>query len=247
MSSDGGPPPREGLLVDPAWAPDVREGLETMIAAHPGSTAALDFDDTVLDGDLSVAVLRELDRRGPGGLEEAYEAECAVDVRAAYARLVETLIVGRTEAEVRALTRAVLDRAVSTGVLRLRPAMVELIWALQRHHWSVWVVTASPAVIIAVAAQQVGIPANRVLGMWCEAGPDGRFRAPTREPVTYRQGKVDALHRATGSPRPVFAAGDTTTDLEMLRASRYALVVDRGNPLLREAAAEQGWWIQGGL
>lgn len=244
--SNGGPPPRAGLLVDGRWRPDVRDGLEAMIAAHPGATAALDFDDTILDGDLSVAVLRALDRRGAGGLETTYEAECRVDVRWAYARLVETLIAERTEAEVRAFTRQVLDEALATGALRFRPGLVELIWALQRHRWTVWVVTASPAVIIAVAAQRVGIPADQVLGMWCGSDPAGRFARPTQDPITYRQGKVDALSAVSAAPL-IFAAGDTTTDLEMLRASRYALVVDHGNPLLKEAAAERGWWIQEGL
>lgn len=247
MNSNGGAAPRHGLLVDPAWSPTVREGLEHMIVEHAGGIAAFDFDDTVLDGDLSVALLDELDRLGPGGLRDTYEAECAVDVRAAYARLVETLICGRTEAEVRRLTASVLDHALAIGTLRIRPALVELIWALQRHAWSVWVVTASPAVVIAVAAQRVGVPANRVLGMWCAPDAEGRFAPPTREPITYRQGKVAALELATGTGRATFAAGDAPTDLEMLGAARYGLVVDRGHPLLREEAGRRGWWIQGGL
>jgi phosphoserine phosphatase len=247
MNSNGGPPPIRGLLLDPRWSAPVRAGLEAMVVEHAGGTAAFDFDDTVMDGDVSIAVLDALDRQGAGGLRAAYEADCAHDVRFGYARLVETLIAGRTESEVRALTAAVVEGSLTAGTLRIRPGLMELIWALQRHHWSVWVVTASPAVIIAVAAQRVGVPANRVLGMWCAADDRGRFTAPTREPITYRQGKVDALIAATGTGATTFAAGDATTDLEMLSAARYALVVDRGNPLLREAAAERGWWIQGGL
>lgn len=218
-----------------------------MVVGQAGGIAAFDFDDTILDGDISLAVLDLLDAETERDLHAEYEADCAVDVRSGYAKLVETLIAGRTELEVRALATQALDTGLSSGRLRFRPAILDLIWALQRHGWTVWIVTASPAVMVSVAAQRVGIPANHVLGMWCRVGPDGRFLAPTQEPVTYRHGKVDALSIATGGRSPTFAAGDAVTDLEMLQSARYALVLDRGNPTLRDEAAVRGWWLQGGL
>lgn len=241
----GGPPHLPGMLSEPAWTPDVRRGLETMLQDNPRGVAAFDFDDTLLDGDLSLALLADMEAREPRGQREHYEAACARDVREGYAELVETLIVGKTEPEIRTETRGVLDRGLADGSLRFRPALVELIWVLQRHGWEVWVVTASPAVVIQVAAQRIGVGADRVLGMWC-ASEEGRFVGPTREPITYRGGKVDAL-ATVGRQRPTFAAGDAPTDLEMLREAKYGLVVDRGNALLRDAAAQHGWWIESGL
>jgi phosphoserine phosphatase len=216
-----------------------------MIVAHAGATAAFDFDDTLCDGDLSLALLAAIERADPKGQRAHYEAACEQDTRSGYAELVETLIAGRTEGQVRQQTAAVLADGLADGSLRLRPALAELIWAMQRHRWDVWVVTASPAVVVAVAARHLGVGAHRVLGMWCDQ-VDGRFVAPTREPITYRQGKVDAL-ASVGVTTPVFAAGDAPTDLEMLRAAQYGLVVDRGHPVLRDAAARHGWWIQAGL
>ena len=126
------------------------------------------------------------------------------------------------------------------------PALAELIWALQRHRWQVWVITASPAAVIGVAAQHVGVPADQVLGMWCESDEHGRFVAPTREPITYRQGKVEALRERTDRPLTL-AAGDAVTDLELLREAHAAIVVDKGVEELRRQAAERGWWIEEGL
>ncbi|MCB9675008.1 MAG: haloacid dehalogenase-like hydrolase [Alphaproteobacteria bacterium] len=244
--SNGGAPPKSGFLRG-GWSPAIRDALERMVVEHRGGLAALDFDDTIIDGDVSVALLRDMDRNDPRELVAEYEADCAKDVRYGYARLVETLIGGRTELEVRDHVRAVLERGLADGSLRIRPELRELIWALQRYGWTVYVVTASPAVVIHVAAQQVGVPSDHVLGMWCAPGPDGRFLRPTREPITYRQGKVDALLAATGGRTPDFAVGDAMTDLEMLGSARYALVLDKGSEPLRNEATARGWWLQGGL
>ncbi|MEZ4317995.1 MAG: haloacid dehalogenase-like hydrolase [Myxococcota bacterium] len=244
--NNGGAPPAAGFL-GAGWEPGVRDGLERMIVDHAGGIAAFDFDDTVLDGDLSIALLEEMERRDPRGQRAEYEADCERDVRSGYAKLVETLIADRTEMEVRDLTRHVLDQALASGTLRFRPALTQLIWALQRYRWEIWIVTASPAVVIQVAGQRVGVPADHVLGMWCAPDAEGRFTRPTREPITYRQGKVEALLGATGGRRPDFAAGDAMTDLEMLASARYALVIDRQNPVLRNEATTRGWWLQGGL
>lgn len=245
MSDSHGGPAMRGLLTDPSWEPAVRDGLESMITAHTGGVAAFDFDDTLLDGDLSLALLADMEAEDPRGQRAHYEAACARDTRSGYAELVETLIVGRTEGELRARTLRVLDRGLASGSLRFRPALVELIWALQRNRWEVWVVTASPAVVINAAAQRIGIGADRVLGMWCRA-EHGRYVAPTQEPITYRRGKLDAL-ATVGRDHPTFAAGDAPTDLEMLGAAQYGLVVDRGDPLLAHAAHQRGWWVQSGL
>ncbi len=246
QDSNGGTPPTERFLRGD-WVPAIRRGLEAMVVGQAGGIAAFDFDDTILDGDISLALLHVLNEQTDRDLFAEYEADCLVDVRSGYARLVETLLVGRTEMEMRALTEQVLDDGLRTGRLRIRPAITDLIWALQRYGWRVFVVTASPAVMVSVAAQRVGIPADHVLGMWCRPAEDGRFTAPTQEPITYRDGKLDALSAATDGQAPTFAVGDAVTDLEMLQKARYALVLDRGNAILREEAAIRGWWLQGGL
>lgn len=242
--NDGGPAPRRDFLRDGGWRH--REALEALIATPPDAQplAAFDFDDTVIDGDLSLTLLDHLDPTGDA--KRAYEADCEVDVRSGYATLVETLIAGRTELEVRELTVTALDAALASGRIRFRPAIRELIWALQRHRWTVYFVTASPAVVVAVAAQRVGIPADHVLGMWCRQDEEGRFVAPTQEPITYRDGKVQALRSREERPLTL-AAGDALTDLELLEHARFALVLDKGNKQLLQAAEKHGWWVEDSL
>lgn len=234
-------PPETGFLTASGWRnADALERLVTR-PPHAEPIAAFDFDDTVIAGDLSLTLLDQLDPSGAARRE--YDEDCARDVRSGYAKLTETLIGGKTEIQVRDETRRALESGLASGRLRFRPAISELIWALQRHDWQVWVVTASPAVAIAVAAQRVGIPANQVLGMWCEVAPDGRFQGSTQEPITYRQGKVDALRRRTDKPLTL-AAGDAVTDLELLREAHAAIVVDKGVQQLRDEAAQRGWWLE---
>jgi HAD superfamily phosphoserine phosphatase-like hydrolase len=228
------------------WDPEVRDGLERMIAAGgDGALAALDFDQTCAWGDVSETALAILARRTGRDLVGEYEAECRIDMKKAYIDLVSTLVAGRTEAEARAMALEALAEGEAGGHLAIREPMRELVWALQRHGWEVWVVTASAEALVQAVAERMGIHPHRVVGMRSPLGPDGRYGASVSEPVTYREGKLVALRQATGRD-PVFAAGDSRSDAPMMAAARYALLLDRGDEGLRAEAERAGWWIQPG-
>lgn len=245
------PAPR---LAAGRWSPDVRIGLERMLSdageLEPGASraapplAALDFDDTCLDGDISHAVLEELEREIPG-LVDAYRRACAVDLRAGWVGLVGTLCGGRSEAEVAALTARGFERGLADGAIRLVPEMQDLVGALHEAGWEVWVVTASATPVVRGVCPRYGIAPERILGMNPGVGADGRYTAEVTEPVTFREGKLLALRARTGRD-PDFAAGDSPSDLALLRAARRVLLVDRGDPAMRDEARARGWWIQGG-
>ena len=87
------------------------------------------------------------------------------------------------------------------------------------------------------------------------AGRSGPLRYPARpgdrnavytpqvlEPITYRQGKLDALHRRCGAG-PQLAMGDSLSDASLLHAAQVGILVDRGDPALRDHAHEVGWHI----
>lgn len=231
-------------LAPGRWSPPVRIGLEQLLA-QPADTrpiAALDFDDTCLDGDISHAVLDELDREAPG-LVDGYRRACEIDLRGAWVGLVGTLCAGRSEDDVAALTATALERGLADGRLRLVPEMQELVGALHAAGWEVWVVTASAAPVVRAVAHHYGVAPERILGMCPRLGADGRYTAEVLEPVTYREGKLEALRARVGRD-PDLAAGDSPSDLALLRAARRALLVDRGVPELRAEAERRGWWIQ---
>ena len=63
------------------------------------------------------------------------------------------------------------------------------------------------------------------------------------EPMTYGPGKVQAIREL--DERPIdFAAGDSFTDLDMLRAAGMALLVDRDKQDLKALAEQEGFLIQ---
>lgn len=242
-------PPLDTMFTHPDWPPLIAEGLRRMVAETPVGDvppiAAIDFDETCIRGDISHALLADMDARTVTNLYEAYEASCIVDRADAYARLVEILLVCRTEAEVRDWALRTLDQGLASGELRLRAPMIELIYWLQRAGWQVWVVTASPQVVVQAIASRLGIAADRVVGMVTEVNEHGVFQPKLIEPATYRAGKPIALAARTGRA-PTFAAGDSETDTELLAAASYGLIVDRGDQTLRALATERGYWVVGG-
>jgi HAD superfamily phosphoserine phosphatase-like hydrolase len=242
-ASPTGPAP---YLRAPEWDPEVREALEAMVRrGGPGAVAALDFDQTVVYGDVSETLLRLLDERDGGSRTEAYHAACRVDRYRAYVDLVGTLIGGRTEPEARALALWTLEVGESRGELGYREPMRELIWALHRHGWEVWIVTASPEVLVQALAERVGVAPGRVLGMRPPLEAGGRYSQTVDGPITYLDGKLTAL-RAAAAADPTFVVGDSTGDLAMMEASRHVLLLDHGDAELTARAHQNGWWIQPG-
>lgn len=232
-----------GLLEGLGWQESVRDGLERMLATTAPGPAVFDFDQTILRGDISESMLSDLAARRGEPLVAVYEEACMRDLRTAYVELVHTLVAGRTEPEARRMAQSTFEAGVRGGHLGIRPAMRELVWALQRLGWEVWVVTASPEVLVQAVAELVGVHPSRVVGMRSEVGPDGRYLPRVLDPVTFAEGKLEAVRAHVGAD-PTFAAGDSVSDEPMMVAARHALLVDRGHEALRDRARSRGWWIQ---
>ena len=233
-------------LSHAGWDPDVRAGLAEMIRTpprNPRPIAALDFDHTIATGDVSETLLALLDEREGTDRVARYEAACRADLYEGYVGLVSTLIAGRTETEARALAQWTIAAGARRGTFGLRAPMRELVWALQRHGWEVWVVTAAAEVLVQAVAERVGIGPDRVIGMRSPLDGAGRYAPTVLEPVTWRGGKIEALRRATGRD-PAFAAGDSPGDRDLMAAAANALLLDRGDEEMLGCAAREGWWIQ---
>jgi phosphoserine phosphatase len=139
--------------------------------------------------------------------------------------------------------------------LRVHPEMQNLMASLRSAGIDVYIVTASLKQVVGVFAGPGGfgynVPPDHVVGMELEAGKDGKLLAAYKAGwvPTYRAGKVEAIKRKLG-PRgdPIFAAGDSDGDYEMLSAfagTRLALILNRikGGPigtLCRQAVRQKG-------
>jgi len=255
-ASPSGPPPTSPLLAQGRWSPEIHAGLEQMIVAH-GSTSAsydpaspplavLDWDNTCIRGDITESIMAELDARDSAGRIPTYEQMCAEQGDVPCYLFASAVLAGLTERQARDLSLATIEATLADGRIVERPEMSDLIWALQRHGWEVWIVSAGVYPAVHAFAQRYGVSADRVIAVRPAMDDRGVLQEHLAAPLTYRQGKVDAIEQHVGRT-PVFAAGDTFTDLEMLRSARFRLLMDRGIEEVREIAHAEGWWIQEGM
>lgn len=183
-------------------------------------------------------------------LYSALEQTPGIGARFAYPFLAHWLG-GYTKEEVKALASRAVARAVrepigfdvwrSEGRGRLGPVsarfrtglaplpeMRELMAALERAGVRVHVVSASQEQLVAGALEALDypVPPERVFGMRLqeEGGKlQPRSVEPASYPLTYREGKREVIEGFFERP-PVFVAGDSDTDYEMLTAFEQTIV-----------------------
>ncbi len=99
------------------------------------------------------------------------------------------------------------------------------------------IVSASCRWPVQAIAPKLGIRPEDVLAIDMEVDAQGVLTSTIIPPVTYRQGKLDAIVNRFGrSPQMVF--GDAITDFEMLRdATQLGVLIDRDKEDIREAIA----------
>jgi hypothetical protein len=153
--------------------------------------------------------------------------------------------------------------------VRIYPTMRDLVGALQANGFDVWIVSASPQHVTEVVAHEVRIAPDHVIGVRTVSTPDGKLgahlepcdRAPPDSVMTFDRGKrcfinkvifglpPDAqLAKADAAHRPVFAAGDSDTDVAFVQdAADLKLVIDRHRvQLMCNAYSNAGhrWLVQ---
>lgn len=106
-------------------------------------------------------------------------------------------------------------------------------WASQRGV-PVYVVSASPRVVVEAAAARIGIDSSRVIAVTQRIQANVLLPEVER-PIPYAEGKVRQLRKRIGD-RPLLAAfGDNVFDVEMLGAAKIPLAV-RPKPRLLDVA-----------
>ncbi len=240
-------------LAPGRWEPAIHAGLERMVREHGRSggqwdphhrpLATFDWDNTAILGDIGEAVLDYLDERDQTQRSLEYERQCEEFGKPVGYPWAAYQIAGLREHEARALTLQVIDTWMARGKITFRPEIRDLIAVMQHQGWEVWVVSASAEPLVRTFGQFYGIGPDHTIGMRLKMDDSGRYLPALSGPNTYRQGKVQAIDEIIGR-RPVFAAGDTDTDIDMLRSARYALLMDRGSAEVRQAAEAGGWWVQ---
>src|SRR5438876_11354740 len=243
--------PRPGLQREPLGArtEELLDAAPPSPNGHRRAAAFFDLDKTLMAGSSGIFFARAAYGTGMisrGRLaRDAYENlrfrlrgstdERADDVR----RRVGEMIAG---VHVRELQR--LSPRVLAGVLpRLYPQMLARAYAHQDAGVPVYILTAASQEMADLLAHVLAFDGG--LGSRSEI-VDGRYTGRPAGPFNYREGKVLSM-RALAEREGIdlarsYAYSDSESDLPMLRAVGYPVVVNPDSEL-RRIAAEQGWEV----
>jgi phosphoserine phosphatase len=130
----------------------------------------------------------------------------------------------------------VLSFSYKAGV-RATPEISGLMAMMREAGFDVWVITASfEGTVQSVSepdAYGYEVPNDHVIGNRLKQDADGKYLPEVDDSegyaITYRQGKADVLRNLVGKA-PIFAAGDSDTDFEMMTSfaeTKMSLVVNR--------------------
>ncbi|MBC87399.1 MAG: haloacid dehalogenase [Bdellovibrionaceae bacterium] len=130
-------------------------------------------------------------------------------------------------------------------------SMQYLMEKLQSLSVKTYIVTASVKWAIEGAAQLYNIPPDQVLGVKTSV-VDGKITDEQDGPITWKQGKAEAILQASGDKAPFFCAGNSSGDIYLLEAaSHYQLAVQtvpedhmiyESELELHKIALEKGYW-----
>ncbi|HEY9840869.1 MAG: HAD family hydrolase [Candidatus Sericytochromatia bacterium] len=243
----------EAVPANLNWSPENQQKIDRFFFGGnlQGQVAVFDADDTLWRHDAGEAFLKFLLERNklvnvPAGFDvfANYEALCAQNKWLGYP-YASQVMAGMKVADIKALAKEFFTGPFQANIY---PGQRSLIQRLQRAGVEVWIVSASPQWLIEQGAPYLGVPADHVVGV--RLGEANGLATPhVIPPMTFRQGKVEAITKYIGKT-PVLVAGDSITDFEMLKiASRLQLVI---NPKDKNApednifyqATQRGWPIQ---
>ncbi len=176
--------------------------------------AVFDLDDTLINGDvgdelLSLLIHRGLVRRLSW---EQYRMECSTDPDSAYRNAVRAMA-GLPEKTV----RNAVDSLLSMPLLAPDPWMHALVRLLQKYSVEVYVLSASSAIAVQVVAERFfGIEPTHAFGIRTNVVNE-ILTDELVEPAPVGAGKVEVYHQFIGTVQPVVAAGNSLSDVPMLR------------------------------
>ncbi len=174
------------------------------------------------------------------------------------------LLAGYTEAQIRGFANAAIEQHLASdidatqtvgtrtvaGWFRVYEQQQDLVHALQTAGFDVWIVTASPQLVVQEFAERVGVANDHVIGIRSLLDVDSKLTydfagcGPVADGdntmITYIEGKrcwvnkviygdatATAIDRRADGQRHTFAAGDSDTDADFVRDAEYKLVLNR--------------------
>jgi HAD superfamily hydrolase (TIGR01490 family) len=214
--------------------------------------AFFDVDETLVRFKTMFAIRREMLRRDlaadPAAAEQAYAAfltdvrhRAATEDRAAVNRWYYEWLRGRDQAEVAATAEDWFRQLVTSGEPVFIPEGLSLVRRLADMGHETVLVSGSAVEFVAPIARHLGGAELLCARLEVEAG---RYTGRLLPPQTIGPGKRTAIERflreREGDPARCFAVGDHLSDLPMLEAVGYPVVM-LGDPRLAQVAHGRGW------
>ncbi len=183
--------------------------------------AAFDADGTLWDSDLGEQFFQyQIDRCNLETLNnidpwEYYETTKQTDPVAAYLWLAQ-INAGHSLEQVRQWAKECVD----TKGARVFESHKTLIKWLQEMGVETLIVTASIQWAVEPAGMLAGIPYENVMGIQTAIDENGIVTKEQFGPITWRDGKAEALLERTKGVAPVFCSGNTLGDIALIAASQ---------------------------
>ena len=163
----------------------------------------------------------------------------------AYAHRMVELLAGHTVKEIEDMGRRCFSQKYPDQIF---PEMKQLIQNLKNYGFDVYIVTASHELLYqGVCSNVFGIPTDHIIGVRQQVDSEGRALNKIIEPITVERGKAEAIMSFIKT-RPLFAAGNSRGDVEMMKlASDLRLVINPNDTkpvdVLGGATLRQYWSI----
>ena len=234
---------------------NLQQQVKQAMESQPGPYyAAFDADGTLWDSDLGEQFFQyQIDHCKLPALQgvdpwEYYETTKSVDPVKAYLWLAQ-ILEGFSLDQVREWAK----QAVEKDGARVFESQKQMISWLHEMGVEVFIVTASIQWAVEPAGQLAGVPFSHVMGIQTRVNEQGLVTTEQEGPITWRQGKAEALLARTKGVAPVFCAGNTLGDISLIETSVGAKLcvqtqVEKNGlyeeeQKLFEHASEKGWPI----
>jgi phosphoserine phosphatase len=227
-------------------SPQVRDVLDYLYRTGKQGPATFDGDGTLWAGDVGLGFFAWMLRKGhyPQARQQMLESAWKQYRKGSYDgekfyELMVTSMAGMKETKVTKLAGDYFRRKHRQRIYR---PMVNMITALGRLGIKPWVVSGSPKWVVAAGAGYFGIPQHRVIGLSVHVDKKGRLTDQIVRPVPWKSGKAKRIMAEVGQV-PIFAAGNSYGDIQMLRIASEPPLVINPCPTTLQAAQNHGWTV----
>lgn len=226
------------------WGQENWEAIENYVIKNinaPRKIAVFDHDGTLIHGDITEGIeekaipgvlkaiidKKALKKEALSNIPEefrnnawAYYKKLEAQSRQKAYEWYPTLFAGYDQNEIMQMSDDIYQNVFKNY---RHPEMIKLVKFLKMNGYEIFIVSASPDLLVKAAAFHWGIPRENIFGIEIPVNEKGILKAEVVKPITYAKGKVHAiLNKIKARPGDaLIIAGDSLkTDIDMLKLAK---------------------------